>query len=84
MDKLNIINDNEEKEFDILFTINDEKNNKKYLLYKEPNNNTAIFAALYDENNNKISYINNQKDQEFVAKILEVVKKEIKEERGDQ
>lgn len=76
--KIEIVENGELKEYDVLFTIKDEKKNKEFIIYTDTNSDIDIYAALYDEKENKLDYISDTKDQKMIEEIMNVVKDEMK------
>ena len=72
--KIEIMENNELKEYDVLFTIKDEKQNKEFIIYTDVSSDIDIYAALYDKKTKKIDYIDNRKDQKMIEEIMKIVK----------
>ena len=75
--KIEIMENGELKQYDVLFTLKDEKKNKQYVIYTDVNSNIDIYAAIYDENNGKLDYIDNPEEQKLISEILNIVKSKI-------
>ncbi len=73
--KIEILENNTIKEYDLLFTIKDNKNNRVYVIYTDLNSDIDIYAALYDENSKTIKYINDVKDQKMIEEIMNIIRK---------
>jgi uncharacterized protein YrzB (UPF0473 family) len=74
-----VINENNRlQEYDVLFTIKDEKDNKEFIIYTDVNSDIDIYAALYDEKDNKIEYINNPEDRKMIEEIMKIIKEKYK------
>lgn len=76
---LTIKNDlGEEKEFDILFTFESEKNNKKYVTYtdysKDENNNIICYSGYYEEEN--LLPVTDEDDLKFIDNLLNTLTEE--------
>ncbi len=76
--KINIMEGSELKEYDVLFTVKDEQNNKEYILYTDMNSDIDIYAAIYNEKERKIDYIKDKDEQEKIKKIFKDVIEKIK------
>lgn len=75
--KLEIMENGELKQYDVLFTLRDEKKNKQYVIYTDINSNIDIYAAIYDEKNNKLDYINDPEKQKIITEIMNIVKNKV-------
>lgn len=77
-DKVLIIENNKEIKCDLLFTINDEKNNAKYVICtdntKDEKGNVKVYFAKYE--GNKIIPVSN-KEKEELEKIVNLVQEEV-------
>ncbi len=72
--KIEIMENNESKQYDVLFTIKDETQNKEFIIYTDVNSNIDIYAALYDEKEKRLDYIDDPKDQEIIEQIMKSIK----------
>ncbi len=75
--KIEILENNELKQYDVLFTIKDEVQNKVYVIYTDINSDIDIYAALYDEKEKKLDYIDNPKEQKMIEEIINIVKEKM-------
>lgn len=75
---LRVVENGEVKEYDVLFTLKDEKKNKKFVIYTDMNSDIDIYAALYNEKENKIEYIDNPDDQVMIDEIIKIVRESSK------
>ena len=75
--KIEIMENGELKQYDVLFTLKDEKKNKQYVIYTDVNSNIDIYAAIYDEKSGKLDYIDNPEEQKLISEILNIVKNNI-------
>ena len=73
MEKITLIENDKEVDYDVLFTVKNEKKNKNFIIYTDDTNN--LYAAYYDDG--KINYIDNKEDQLFIEKVIDIVKKEM-------
>ena len=79
MEKVLIIDDDQEKEFDLLFTVDESKGDKYYIAYTDLEDpKMPICAALYDKKTHRASYIEDENEQETIYKIIEALKEKIK------
>lgn len=72
--KLRIFENGETREYDVLFTLKDEKKNKEFIIYTDLNSDIDIYAALYNAKENRIDYIDDPRDQVMIDKVIEIVK----------
>ena len=49
----------------------------KNLLYTDVNSNIDIYAALYNEKEKKLDYIDNPKDQKMIEEVMKIVKEKM-------
>ena len=75
--KIEIMENNELKQYDVLFTIKDEKQGKEFVIYTDVNSNIDIYAALYNEKEKKLDYIDNPKDQKMIEEVMKIVKEKM-------
>ncbi len=67
----------EEKEYDVILTFNNPKNNKDYIVYTDNSydeeGKLKVFAALYDENSDEpfIGYPTTNEEWQDIYKILD-------------
>ena len=73
--------------YNVLFTVEDEENNKKYVIYSDntldENNNIIIQASIQDPITNELLDITDPKEQEMIAKIMKSVEDSVKEARAN-
>ncbi len=75
--KIEILENNELKQYDVLFTIKDEKRNKNFIIYTDINSNIDIYAGIYLEKEKRIDYIDNPADQKMIEEIMKIVKEKM-------
>ena len=75
--KIEVLENNELKQYDVLFTIKDEARNKEFIIYTDVNSNIDIYAALYNEKEKKLDYIDNPKDQKMLEEVMKIVKEKM-------
>ncbi len=79
--KLILIENGEEKEYRILFTIEDV-NSKNYIVYTNDevnsNGDTLTYAGIYEETENgiKLSSIKDDKEWEFIVDVVNSIQNE--------
>lgn len=76
--KLIIIEDDgTQKEMEILFTFESEENNKKYVLFTDPNDESGeSFACSYDEDGN-LEQIEDPKEYDMIEEVFNTFVDEI-------
>ena len=72
--KIEILEGNELKQYDVLFTLKNEKHNKEYILYTDVDSDIDIYAAIYNEKEKRLDYIDNPKEQKMIEDIMKIVK----------
>lgn len=75
--KIEVLENNELKQYDVLFTIKDETRNKEFIIYTDVNCDIDLYAAIYDEKEKKLDYIDNPNDQKMLEEVMKVVKEKI-------
>ena len=75
--KISIMENGTLKEYDVLFTIKNEIENKLLVIYTDLNSNIDIYAASYDEKTKEIKYIDNPADQAMVEKAISIIKEKL-------
>ncbi len=80
-DKIKVLQDNKEIEYDVLFTTHDEKNNNDYIVYTDNKLNEEGDANIYlgRYKDKQILPITNE-EKAKLEKIVSVVQKEICDE----
>ena len=65
------------REYDVVVTFVNDETNKKIVVYTDVNDpEMDMYAVYYDEKNNRIEYIDNSEDQKQVKEMIELFKKE--------
>ena len=75
---LRVVENGEVKEYDVLFTLKDEKKNKEFIIYTDLNSDIDIYAALYNAKENRIEYIDNPDDQIMINEVIKIIKESSK------
>ena len=75
--KIQINENGKLKEYDVLFTIKDEKESKLFIIYTDINSDIDIYAALYNEKEKRIDYIDKPEDQKMIEEIIKIIKNRI-------
>ena len=75
--KISIMENGTLKEYDVLFTIKNEIENKLLVIYTDLNSNIDIYATSYDEKTKEIKYIDNPADQAMVEKAISIIKEKL-------
>ena len=72
------INENGMKmEYDVLFTIKNESNNKEFIIYTDIDSDIDIYAALYNEKEKRLEYIEDENDRKMIEEMIEIIKNNI-------
>ncbi len=86
--KFTLIDENQnEVEYDVLFTFESEETNKNYIVYtdqtKDENGNIKVYASIYDPNdpNSKLEAIETDKEWKVIETILSTLQEEIKKKQ---
>lgn len=77
MKKIEIMENVKLRQYDILFTIKDEKNKKEYVIYTDINSDIDIYVGTYSKETKQIDCIEDIREQNKIMKIFEIVKEEI-------
>ncbi len=75
--KIQINENGKLQEYDVLFTIKNEKENKEFIIYTDVNSGIDIYAALYNEKEKRIDYIDKPEDQKMIEEIIKIIKDKI-------
>ena len=75
--KIEIMEGDVLRQYDVLFTVKDEVRNKEFIIYTDVNSDIDIYAAIYNEKDKKIDYIDDPKDQKMIEEIMKIVKEKI-------
>ena len=83
-DKFTMIDDNgKEIEYDVLFTFENEENNKNYIVYtdqqKDDAGNMLVYASIYNDEKPRARFesIKTEKEWKVIETILDTLQKEI-------
>ena len=72
--KVEVMEGNVVQQYDVLLTIKDEVDNKEFVIYTDVNSDIDIYAALYNEKEKRLDYIDDPKDQKMIEEIMKIVK----------
>jgi len=75
--KLEIDENGIKREYDVLFSIKNETNNKDFIIYTDLDSDIDIYAALYNEKEGKLEYIKDSNDRKMLEEMIEIIKNNI-------
>ncbi len=83
-----IDNDGNEIIYDVLFTFENDENNKDYIVYtdqsKDESGNIQVFASIYDKDDptKPFEEIKTEKEWKVIETILETIQEEVKNKKN--
>lgn len=79
--KITILKDDKEVEYDVLFTITNEKKNIDYIVYTDnsidSDGNINVYASKYSDNKKELILINTKKEKKLIEDVIKVIREEI-------